>query len=112
MSDHHPTARRALGYFRMSTDDQEESIPQQKQWAARTCARESLRLCAEFEDAGISGAKTDQRSGLQRMLRAVEDAAERGEPFDVLVCWDLDRLSRADSFRTGTIMARLMDAGV
>lgn len=108
----HPTRRRGLAYYRMSDDDQTDSIPQQKLWAARTSARESIDLAAEFEDGGISGSKTDQRPGLMAALRAAEDAAERGRPFDVLLVWDLNRLSRADSFRTGGIMARLMDAGV
>src|SRR5262245_60709673 len=108
----HPTTRRAVAYYCMSTDDQEDSIAQRRGWASRACAREGLALAVEFEDAGVSGAKTDQRQGLQRMLRAHEDAANEGRGFDVLVCWDLDRLSRADSFRTYAVMARLMDAGV
>lgn len=112
MSQSHSTAPRALAYYRMSTDDQENSIPQQKDWARRTAARESLSLLAEFQDDGVSGSKTEQRTGLMAALREAEDAAERGEPYDVLLAWDMDRWSRADSWRTGAVMARLMDAGV
>src|SRR5439155_1601367 len=50
--------------------------------------------------------------GLMKAVREAEDAAMRGEPYDVLLAWDLDRWSRADSWRTGTLMARLMDASV
>jgi DNA invertase Pin-like site-specific DNA recombinase len=101
-----------VGYFRMSTDDQEASIPRQKEWANRVCPRERIDLVRSFEDAGISGGKIQQRDDLQALLLHVEQAAAKGRPYEVLVCWNPDRLSRADSIRTAGVLARLMDAGV
>jgi site-specific DNA recombinase len=107
------TARIAtLAYYRRSTEKQEESITQQTEWATRAASHERLDIQRSFQDDAISGGKIDQRSGLLALLDEAERAADRDRPYTALVCWNLDRLSRADSIRTATVLGRLMDAGI
>jgi DNA invertase Pin-like site-specific DNA recombinase len=105
---------RSLAYYRMSTakEEQQASIPRQKEWATRACALEKLEIVQSFEDAAMSGGKIDQRAGLLALLEEAEKAAHQGRPYGALVCWNLDRLSRADSIRTAGVLARLIDAGI
>jgi DNA invertase Pin-like site-specific DNA recombinase len=65
-----------------------------------------------FEDPGISGSEIDQRPGFMALLRFCEERAEAGDPVQAVVCWDGERLSRADSIRTAACVARLVEAGV
>jgi DNA invertase Pin-like site-specific DNA recombinase len=95
----------------MSTDAQEASVPEQKEWAARAAAANALAVAAEFQDDGISGSEVERRPGLMALLAWCESPPD-GRPVDVILCWNADRLSRADSIRTGAVLARLLDAGV
>lgn len=102
---------RAIGYIRVSTDDQAEhgaGLDIQRDAIAATCAELNLTLAATFADEGISG-KEDMttRTGLARAL----DALDRDT---VLVVYRLDRLARdlivqeqilADAWRTGASVA-------
>ena len=75
-------------------------------------AQEGVALVMEYQDDSVSGAKgADQRSGLMGAVLEAERAAAAGSPYDVLVCWNEDRLSRADSLKTAVILSRLVDAG-
>ncbi len=105
MSEKHSI--RGVLYCRMSTDKQEESIPQQRDWAERTCKREGVELLAVFEDPGIAGDEIKLRPGLQALL----DYCDQGG-VDCVVTWNADRFSRADSIRTAALICRLLDAGV
>jgi DNA invertase Pin-like site-specific DNA recombinase len=116
MSAKHSTNHRipTLGYYRRSTDKEEQgaSIPQQREWAARAAGHEGLDIRRSFEDDAISGGKIEQRAGLVALLDEAERAAAGDRPYGALICWNLDRLSRADSMRTAGVIARLMDAGI
>src|SRR4051794_25477883 len=82
---------RAIGYLRVSTDEQRESgLGQSAQHAAvaADCARRGWDVTF-FEDAGYS-ARTLKRPGIQGAL----DTLARGEA-DALVVSRLDRLSRS-----------------
>jgi DNA invertase Pin-like site-specific DNA recombinase len=96
----------------MSTDRQEASIPDQQAWARRTCPRENVELVREFQDAAVPGSEIRGRSGLADLVAYCEAQADRSRPIDAVVCWDTDRFSRADSFRTAAVLGRLLDAGV
>src|SRR4051794_36660599 len=94
MSANYSTPRvRAAAYYRMSTDKptQEDSIPRQRDDLRRFATEQGYDLVPEreYEDAGISGGKTDNRDGWLRMR---EDAT-RGA-FEVILIWKLDRFSR------------------
>jgi site-specific DNA recombinase len=103
---------RALAYYRMSTDRQEASIPAQRDWARQTARREGLALLAEFDDPGVVGSEIDHRPGLQALLAHCDERFAADDPYDVLLCWDSDRLSRASSIRTAAVIGRLLDGGV
>lgn len=97
--------RTAVGYARMSSDQQQASIPQQREWLERAARAEGVTLARVFEDHGIAGDDLT-RPGLQAML----SYTEKHRP-GVLLVWNLDRVSRAGSFETGAIFGRLEAAG-
>ena len=84
--------RKALTYFRVSTDEQARSglgLDAQRSTVADAIRYRGWEIVAEFVDEGRSG-KTMKRP---RLLEAL-DALDRGEA-DVLVVAKLDRLSRS-----------------
>jgi site-specific DNA recombinase len=105
------TPLRGVGYYRMSTGEQEASIPEQQGWARAAVKAARVDLVREFSDEAIPGSETG-RGGLQAMIAFCEQEAARGRPVGAVVCWDGDRFSRADSIRTAAGLARLLDAGV
>jgi site-specific DNA recombinase len=96
----------------MSTEQQEASIPEQREWARRATPKAGVALVREFEDPGIPGSEIEDRPGLMALVEFVEAEAARKRPIRVIVVWDLDRLSRASSIRTAAVLDRLMSAGV
>jgi len=90
-------AKRAALYIRVSTDGQ--TTENQRQALTAEAARRGWTIVAEYEDAGISGAKgRDQRPGLDRLLKD----ATRGR-YDVVMCWAVDRLGRSLADLVGTL---------
>jgi DNA invertase Pin-like site-specific DNA recombinase len=102
---------RAAGYGRASTDRQEESCPQQHDWAVGKARTMKFDLVAWEEDDGIPGDRLD-RPGLERIFAILERHQKAKRPITVLLTFDQDRLSRATSWATGAIMQRLTDLGV
>ena len=85
------TKTKALGYVRVSTEQQRDSgLGMDAQVAAITQAAEQRgwELVDVLKDNGSSGTTTDGRPGLQELL-------ERIEPGQVLLVAKLDRLSRS-----------------
>jgi site-specific DNA recombinase len=105
MSGHHSI--RGVFYGRMSTDKQEESLPQQREWAERACKREGVEIVASFEDPAIPGDEIARRPGLQKLLAYCEQ-----NEVDCVVTWNSDRFSRSNSIRTAALVCRLLDAGL
>ena len=79
-------------YARTSTERQrdQETIVSQLSALRQDCAQKHRRIVAEFIDDGVSGSFLD-RPG----LNALREAAKQGQIQSVL-CWDLDRLGRAE----------------
>jgi DNA invertase Pin-like site-specific DNA recombinase len=84
--DQHGTLRAAI-YARVSLEDGRQTVENQRQQLAEFCQRMQWKVVSEFHD-NKSGKNLD-RPGFKKML----GAASRKE-FDVLVFWDLSRLSR------------------
>jgi len=83
---------KALGYVRVSTEDQARegvSLDAQRARITAYCQYRDFELSGIIEDAGISGGKNRAREGFIRLLDAVE-----ADAVDVLVLFSLDRLSR------------------
>jgi site-specific DNA recombinase len=100
----------AIGYIRVSTLQQVhegESLQAQRDKIGGWCAYASITLRAIEEDAGISGASTDNRPGFKRAIRA---ALEGGEGA-VLVVKKFDRLGR-NAIDVQETLAVLLDSGV
>jgi site-specific DNA recombinase len=98
----------AVAYYRMSTDRQETSIPEQREAVQAYAAKNGLRILREYKDEGISGDDTTRRLSFQRMLA---DAKELGD-FQAVVSWDQDRFGRFDPLEAGYWIKPLRDAGV
>ena len=97
----------AMGYVRVSTTMQVQdgvSLEAQRAKIEAWCALQDYPLADLWVDAGVSGAKMQNRPGLQAALQACG-------PGDVLVVYSLSRLSR--SVRdTLDLSDRLTQAGV
>jgi DNA invertase Pin-like site-specific DNA recombinase len=107
MSANHSTAARAVAYYRMSTDRQEDSIDRQRSQVEPHAARHGYGLVRDYTDRGISGGEITRRKEFQQMLRD----AQAGR-FEVILCDDKDRFGRFDSIDLGEIVARLRRKGV
>src|SRR5512137_2076592 len=100
----------AVGYVRVSglsqvTDG--DGLGVQREKIAAWCHYQGQTLQAVHEDAGVSGASTDNRPGLRSALRAVLQLGAGG----VLVVYKLDRLGRS-AVDVQEALAVLADAGV
>lgn len=81
---------KAVGYLRVSTEDQREGLEAQRAALVRWCDANGVELVAEYVGHGISGgAPLDKRPAL---LEAVEALAEHGA--GVLLVAKRDRLAR------------------
>ena len=82
----------AVGYFRRSTADQEDSIDQQKVAVRKYADDNGYNLIREYDET-ISGDDTKNRVEFLTMRDDVTEAAD----FKAVVCWDQDRFGRIDS---------------
>lgn len=98
---------RAVAYYRMSSDKQETSIPDQSGAIRARIAKDGHKITEEYRDDGISGDDTAKRLGFQRMI-----ADAKAGRFDLIYVWDLSRLGRFDVLEGGFWLKPLRDAGV
>jgi DNA invertase Pin-like site-specific DNA recombinase len=78
----------AVGYIRVSTEDQALSVDAQRERLVRWCGERGVELVAVFEDIGVSGgAALDKRPGLMQAMDALT-------PGSALLAVKRDRLAR------------------
>ncbi|MDQ6767098.1 MAG: recombinase family protein, partial [Candidatus Eremiobacteraeota bacterium] len=85
---------RAVLYARVSTDAQRDkglSIPSQIKEMERFCRANNWEIQTIYKDEGYTGTNS-KRPGFAQML---ELALSPDPPFDVIVCWALDRFGRS-----------------
>jgi DNA invertase Pin-like site-specific DNA recombinase len=83
-----PHVAQAIGYIRVSTDDQTLSVEAQRERLAAWCAERHMTLLAVHEDIGISGgADLDKRPGLMTAVDSLTSGM-------ALVAVKRDRLAR------------------
>jgi DNA invertase Pin-like site-specific DNA recombinase len=102
----------AVAYYRMSSNDQDGSIEQQKAWAADACPREGIEVLQEFIDEGKKGHETAKRTAFHQMLEFCRDRWERRQPVEAIVCWHTNRFSRSDGIETSWFVHEFRKAGV
>src|SRR5262245_2865983 len=88
---------RGVAYYRKSDRDDGESIAQQREWARAAALAEGIEIVREFEDQARPGWQTDRREDFHNMLAFCQAEAAAGRRIDVVVCWNPNRFSRADS---------------
>src|SRR2546427_12143524 len=96
-------------YARVSTQEQVQgkaSIPDQLELCHRIIEDKGWQFIEEFRDEGVSGHLTEERNGLQSMLR---DA--RLHKFDLIVVKDYDRFAR-NKDSAGIIRHELKELGI
>jgi len=82
--------KRAIGYIRVSTEEQANGPEAQRAEIRRWCAANKAELVATFEDIGVSGgAPVDKRAGLLEAIGAL-----RSHGAGLLVVAKRDRLAR------------------
>jgi DNA invertase Pin-like site-specific DNA recombinase len=112
MVEHHSTRLRGVLYGRRSSNLQERSIPQQLEWGRGAAKREAVDIAREFVDDALSGTEATRRDAFQAMLAFCQEEKKSGRPIDVIVLWNTDRFSRADSLETGWYVHEYRKAGV
>lgn len=98
---------RVVFYCRMSRDDQENSIQDQRASLLRYAAEKGYKVVGEYIDEGISGDATEKRLGFQQMIQACKTRA-----FDAVLCWDQDRFGRFDPLEAGYWIKPMRDEGI
>lgn len=105
-----PRQRTALGYVRVSVDDEagnNASIFSQRAAIVEHCEKEKIQLLEVFEEIGVSGRKA-QRKQFDRMITT---ATATGSSVDLVVVYAMSRFARR--LETQVVAQRhLMDAGV
>jgi DNA invertase Pin-like site-specific DNA recombinase len=91
----------------MSSDDQDKSVPDQRDAVAAWAAKNNYCILWEYIDEGISGDETHKRVAFKQL---VEEAAN-GQ-FCAVVSWDQDRFGRFDLLEAGWWVKPLRDARV
>ena len=84
-----PKGTRVAAYYRCSTDGQEHSVEGQRGVIRKEVEKKGWVLEAEYEDEGESGATTNNRPGLQRLLH---DSAHKR--FEFALMYDVSRVTR------------------
>jgi DNA invertase Pin-like site-specific DNA recombinase len=92
-------------YTRVSLEDGRQTAENQRQQLADFCERMGWQVVAEFTDA--KSGKSMDRPGLKRMA-----AAASKREFDLLVFWDLSRLSRSGVADVSGLLQQLAGWGV
>jgi DNA invertase Pin-like site-specific DNA recombinase len=99
---------RAVAYYRMSDDKQENSIDRQKSQVIPYATRKDYEIVRDYIDEGIAGDEEAKRKAFMRMLAD----AQQLQDFEVILCDDKDRFGRFDSITQGFYVKPLRDARV
>jgi DNA invertase Pin-like site-specific DNA recombinase len=102
----------AVAYWRMSSDLQEKSIPQQQTEMRPKARLADIEIIKDFEDYGVSGGGMKKRDAFLEMVTYCEEQSRQGYPIAAVVCYDTARFSRATSIKTARYIDQLMEAGV
>ena len=102
-----PHGTRVAAYYRCSTDGQEHSVAGQKEVVGKELSRMGWALVEEYQDEGESGATTDNRPGL---LRLIKDSASAR--FELVAMYDVSRVTRGGTIDFWWLVRQFQDKGV
>lgn len=94
-------------YLRMSSDQQDTSIADQKTEITAYAAKHDFKIVAWYTDEAISGWKNKERRGFHQLI-----ADASGGTFKGVLCWDQARFSRFDPMEANYFWHILRTAGV
>ncbi len=97
----------AVGYIRMSTDDQKDSPERQRGEIVDMAQRCGYQILRWYEDHGLTGTESKNRPEFQRMMK---DAPKR--EFKAILVWEPSRFSREDFFDAAEHWKILKNGGV
>ncbi|QDU76891.1 hypothetical protein Pan97_39480 [Bremerella volcania] len=97
----------AVGYIRMSTDQQQDSPARQRKDIEALADRAGYKIVRWYEDHGLTGTESNNRKDFQRLLG---DA--KGGAFRAVLLSEQSRMSREDVFDAMIHWKQLRDAGV
>jgi DNA invertase Pin-like site-specific DNA recombinase len=83
--------RKAVGYIRCSTEEQNDSPEQQKREILTFAKKNNLEILEWFVDFGKSGTTFEQRPEFRRLRAVIEDKPK----FHAVICYDESRWGRA-----------------
>jgi site-specific DNA recombinase len=96
----------AVGYIRMSTDQQQDSSARQRRDITALADRQGYCIIDWYEDHGLTGTESTNRPKFQRLLQD----AKRGH-FEAILVSEQSRMSREDIFDAMLHWRLLRDAG-
>lgn len=97
----------AVAYYRMSSDRQEKSIPQQRKAVIAWAKRRGYRIVHEYQDEGVSGSAAERRPQFRAMIADVA-----GGSFRAILVWDQKRFGRFDVIEAGQWIKPIKDHDV
>ena len=87
--------KRAWAYFRCSTDQQEQSIPDQKKAMQPILREHNIEIVEAFEDEGVSGVDpVEKRPDFSRMLSMGRAGMHKQQGVSCVLCYDISRWGR------------------
>lgn len=104
-----PEYKPAAMYLRCSTDQQPQSINDQRAAILAYAETHGYALVREYEDEAISGTRTDERPAF---LNLIADAQQPDCPFDTVLVYDIKRFGRVDNDEAGYFRHKLKMHGI
>lgn len=97
----------AVGYIRMSSDQQQDSPARQRKDIQALADRSGYRILRWYEDHGLTGTESNNRKDFQMLLRDAQSGS-----FCAVLLSEQSRMSREDVFDAMVHWRLLRDAGV
>ena len=98
----------AAAYLRMSSDQQDMSIEQQRKEVRELAVRCGFTIVKEYVDSGKSGSlEIEKRTDFLRMI-----ADSKRKEWEVILCWDVQRFGRLDPLKAASYKDALRTNGV
>jgi site-specific DNA recombinase len=101
--------RPAAVYLRCSTENQSDSIPQQRREVVKYASQHGFVVVDEFADEAVTGTRVKGRLEFQRLMA---EALSPNPRFRTILVYDSSRFSRGTPFEAIKLMQQLLENGV